>query len=70
MYCGVCRLCNFFLANIATVYLTLNCHTKKMFCFLYKLEAEVTIIEAVNHEVLQPNYHFEPSDKNKFIFFT
>lgn len=60
MYCGVCRLCNFFLANIATVYLTLNCHTKKM----------VTITEAVNHEVLQPNYHFEPSDKNKFIFFT
>lgn len=60
MYCGVCRLCNFFLAIIATVYLT----------FLYKLEAEVTITEAVNHEVLQPDYHFEPSDKNKFIFFT
>lgn len=41
-----------------------------MFCFLYKLEAEVTITEAVNHEVLQLDHHFDPSDKNKFIFFT
>lgn len=52
MYCGVCRLCNFFLVNIVIVYLILSCYIKKMFFFLYKFEVEVIIIEVVNYEVL------------------
>lgn len=58
-----------FQGNIATVLFNFQRHTKKVLSCLYSLEAEVTITEGVNYEVLQRDHHFEPSEKNVDILY-
>lgn len=58
-----------FQGNIATVLFNFQRHTKKVFSCLYSLEAEVTITEGVNYEVLQRD-HLSSLVKKMLIFFT